>query len=112
MTIAPGPATNTGGEPPRKFGASGQEPPNLITSEFDINGAGASLPAQTCHAQDRVDGLPNQIALDGIVVHFKSVPKAHPAMREELANRAFIVRGLQKLGVALKTLKPVGRPPG
>jgi hypothetical protein len=45
------------------------------------------------------------------VIYVKAVPKAHPAMRDELDNRSFIVRGLQKLGIVPETLK-LGRPPG
>lgn len=56
---------------------------------------GTALLAQICHAQDRVEQLASQIAIDGVVIYTKTGPKAHPAMRDELANRAFIVRGLQ-----------------
>lgn len=105
-------STATGSAPPRKFGASGQELWDLITGEFNIDDAGGiALLTQICHAQDRVAELSAQIALDGVVIHVKGVPRAHPAMRDELQNRSFIVRGLQKLGIALETLKPVGRPP-
>jgi hypothetical protein len=62
---------------------------------------------QICHVQDRVAQLAGQIAIDGVVIYI--IPKAHPAVRDELANRAFIVRGLQKLGIALETLKPPPR---
>jgi hypothetical protein len=88
----------------------------LITSEFDISDAGGiALLTQICHAQDRVTEPSDQIALDGAVVHVKGVPKAHSAMRDELADRASIVSGLTKVGIALETLIPVSwsvRPVG
>jgi len=31
--------------------------------------------------------------------------------RDELANRAFVVRTLERLGVNVETIKSVGRPP-
>ena len=36
----------------------------------------------------------------------------NPAIKDELALRSFIVRTLQRLGLNLETVKPVGRPGG
>jgi hypothetical protein len=47
---------------------------------------------------------------DGEVVHTRNGPKAHPALRDELAGRAFIVRTLERLGLNVETIKPMGRP--
>jgi hypothetical protein len=44
------------------------------------------------------------------VVQTGSGPKAHPALRDELAGRAFIVRTLERLGLNVETIKPMGRP--
>ena len=38
--------------------------------------------------------------------------KEHPALRAELGCRAFITRNLQRLGLNLEDVKPVGRPLG
>lgn len=39
--------------------------------------------------------------------------KAHPAIREELACRGFVVRTLQKLGLNCEPVRSgPGRPPG
>jgi hypothetical protein len=73
---------------------------------------GVALLTQICHAQDRLMMLSAQIAIDGVVIYTKTDPKAHPAMRDERGNRAFIVRGLQQLGIALEVIKPQGRPAG
>jgi hypothetical protein len=41
------------------------------------------------------------------------VPKAHPALRDELALRAFITRTLQRLGLDVEPVRAgVGRPGG
>jgi len=42
----------------------------------------------------------------------KSGPREHPALRAELGCRAFVCRNLQRLGLNIETLKPVGRPSG
>jgi hypothetical protein len=37
--------------------------------------------------------------------------REHPAMKHELANRAFVVRTLARLGLDVEAVKPIGRPP-
>jgi hypothetical protein len=102
----------SGTVPPSQFGPQGRELWASITSEFDISDAGGvAVLKQVCEATDRIAQLSAQIAVDGPVVYVKGCPKAHPALRDELANRAFVVRGLQKLGVNIEQTKPIGRPP-
>ena len=71
---------------------------------------GIELLAQACAASDRVEALAERISADGEVVQTRAGPKAHPALRDELAGRAFIVRTLERLGLNVETIKPVGRP--
>lgn len=98
-------------KPPSKFGASGQALWDSVTSEFDISDSGGiALLEQICFAQDRVTQLSELIANDGAVIYVKNIPKAHPALRDELANRAFITRNLQRLGINVEAVKSVGRP--
>jgi hypothetical protein len=66
--------------------------------------------AQACAAEDRVEALAARIDADGEVLHTRNGPKAHLALRDELAGRAFIVRTLERLGLNVETVKPVGRP--
>ena len=66
--------------------------------------------AQACAAADRVEALAERISADGEVVSSRAGPKAHPALRDELAGRAFIVRTLERLGLNVETIKPIGRP--
>jgi hypothetical protein len=56
--------------------------------------------------------LAEQISIDGAVIQTKNGPRAHPALKDELANRAFICRTLERLGLNLEAVKPVGRPSG
>jgi hypothetical protein len=98
--------------PPRELGASGLALWNSIQGEYRISDAGGiELLLQACQAADRLAGLAARIAEDGEVIVTRGGPKAHPAIREELALRAFIVRTLVRLGVTDQPLKLVGRPP-
>ena len=71
---------------------------------------GIELLAQACAASDRVEALAERITTDGEVVQTRAGPKAHPALRDELAGRAFIVRTLERLGLNVEAIKPIGRP--
>ena len=98
--------------PPRPLGEPGRALWNSIQSEYHIDDVGGlELLAQCCAAQDRVEALRAAIDRDGEVVHTPSGPKSHPALRDELATRAFICKALERLGLTLETVKPLGRPP-
>ena len=71
---------------------------------------GVEMLMQACSGLDRAESLAERIAADGDVVLTRSGPKVHPAVREELAARAFVVRTLQKLGLNYEIVKPIGRP--
>jgi hypothetical protein len=104
---------STGISPPRKLGNAGLSLWNAVQSEYRIADAGGvELLAQACAAADRVEALAERISTDGEVIHSRAGPKAHPALRDELAGRAFICRTLERLGLNLEAIKPVGRPPG
>lgn len=101
----------TGVPPPRKLGHHGLSLWNSVQNAYRIDDAGGiELLAQCCAAQDRVEALAARISTDGEVVNTRAGPKAHPALRDELAGRAFIVRTLERLGLNIETIKPVGRP--
>jgi len=98
--------------PPHKLGQPGLTLWNAIMSEFRIEDAGGlELLAQACAARDRVEALREAIDRDGETVKTRNGPRAHPALRDELAGRAFIVRTLERLGVTVEAVKPAGRPP-
>jgi hypothetical protein len=116
IVTAPAPVVGAPGTvpppPPRELGASGLALWDSIQTEFRIGDAGGiELLLQACQAADRVAGLAARIAEDGEVIVTRGGPRAHPAIREELALRAFIVRTLVRLGVTDQPLKLVGRPP-
>jgi hypothetical protein len=81
-------------------------------AEYAISDRGGiELLAQACATVDRVETLREAIDRDGEVVVVRGVPKAHPALRDELAGRAFIVRTLERLGLNVEAIKSAGRPP-
>jgi hypothetical protein len=104
------PAT-TGISPPRKLGQHGLSLWNSVQNAYRIDDVGGiELLAQVCAAADRVEALAGRISADGEVIHTRTGPKAHPALRDELAGRSFIVRTLERLGLNVETIKPMGRP--
>jgi hypothetical protein len=54
--------------------------------------------------------VPLELDTDRLPIQTPNGPKAHPALRDELAGRAFIVRTLERLGLNVETIKPMGRP--
>lgn len=93
--------------PPRKLGPHGLGLWNAVQAEYQVTDRGGiELLAQVCAAEDRVEALREQIDADGEVVRTRSGPRAHPALRDEIALRAFIVRTIEKLGLNVETLKP------
>ena len=103
--------TSTEISPPRELGRHGMALWRSVQHDYRIDDAGGTeLLAQACAAADRVEALAERISADGEVVSSRAGPKAHPALRDELAGRAFIVRTLERLGLNVETIKPIGRP--
>jgi P27 family predicted phage terminase small subunit len=100
--------------PPRPLGQHGAALWRKVQSEYTITDCGgAEILAQICAAQDRVEALRERIDADGETVHTRGgMPRAHPALRDELQLRSFIVKSLEKLGLNVEAVKPPGRPPG
>ena len=97
--------------PPRPLDPHGMALWDRVQSEYAIADVGGiEILAQICAALDRACSLRAAINRDGEVITIKGVPKAHPALRDELANRAFVVRSLERLGLNIETIKPPGRP--
>jgi hypothetical protein len=98
--------------PPRPLGDHGMALWDRVQGEYAITDTGGiEMLTQACAAVDRIESLRAAINRDGEVVVIKGVPKAHPALRDELANRAFVVRTLERLGLNVEAVKPPGRPP-
>jgi hypothetical protein len=96
--------------PPRALGRHGMALWQTVQAEYAIEDPGGiELLAQACAAVDRVEALAERINADGEVLITKGVPKPHPALREELSARSFVCRTLERLGLNLETVKPIGR---
>jgi hypothetical protein len=80
-------------QPSRKLRRHGLALWSRVQNEYVIaDSGGVELLMQACAAVDRAETLAERIAADGEVVHTRSgVPKAHPALKDELAARAFVV---------------------
>jgi hypothetical protein len=90
----------TDAEPPRALGRAGTEVWVRIAGNYDITDEGGrELLSQICEASDRLAELQETIKRDGAIT--------------EIAQRSFIVRTLQRLGLNLEPLHPgPGRPSG
>jgi hypothetical protein len=103
----------TAGSPPRNLGQHGRKLWDEIQVAYGIaDPGGIELLAQACGALDLVEALGEAIARDGAIVYGRAGPKAHPAVKDQIGARAFLVRTLEKLGVTTENIKPgPGRPP-
>ena len=104
-------STPTGIAPPRKLGEHGMAPWNAVHAEYRIDDRGGiELLAQACAAADRAEALAACVERDGETIKTRTGLRIHPAVREELACRAFICRTLERLGLNVETIKAPGRP--
>jgi hypothetical protein len=104
----------TAPEPPRPLGDAGLALWLRVNSEYDISdAAGVEMLCQACQSLDRAEALRAEIDADGEVIRARGLVKDHPALKHELASRAFVVRTLARLGLSFEPLRPTpGRPPG
>ena len=106
--------TTSSTSPAQKFGPAGQALWDGIMSEYGIADIGGlELLRQACAAQDRIASIRAAIDHDGeAFVSRSGAIRANPLLRDELANRAFVCRVLEKLGITVEPLRSsVGRPP-
>ena len=109
--LLPNPAA-AASQPPRNLGDPGLSLWNRITSEYRIEDCGGlEILAQACQALDRAETLRCEIERDGEVLRLQGAVRDHPALKHELANRAFVVRTLVRLGLNFEPVRPsAGRP--
>ena len=82
-----------------------------MQAEYLIRDSGGiELLCLACQALDRAESLSEAIAAEGQTIRTRTGIKAHPALRDELANRALVARLLSKLGIATEPVKALGRP--
>ena len=107
---APGPQ---GPQPSRPLGEHGAKLWARVLEEYDVSdAAGVEMLTQSALACDRAEALAAHVAEDGEIVRTPQGIKSHPAIREELSCRGFVVSTLQKLGLNFEPLRAPGRPPG
>ena len=101
-------------EPPRQLGVHGQALWNSITADYDIvDSGGREMLAQACAALDRAENCAVAIKNDGEVLRKAGAVRAHPLLRDELGNRAFVIKTLRSLGLDVEPVRPGrGRPSG
>jgi hypothetical protein len=98
--------------PPRALGPHGQCLWDRVQREYYIvDCGGVELLCLACQALDRAESLSAAIAEQGQTLCTRTGVRAHPALRDEIANRALVARLLSKLGIAVEPIKPPGRPP-
>jgi hypothetical protein len=101
-------------DPPRPLGPEGRGLWDRVQREYDVSDpAGIEFLTLAAEALDRSQSLSEAIARDGEIIRTPAGIRTHPAVREELANRAFVTRTLQRLGLNFEPLRSgPGRPPG
>jgi hypothetical protein len=105
--------TSTALKPLRKLGVHGSALWNVIMAEYHLDDAGGlEILQQACECADRIGRLAERIEADGEIIETKSGMRAHPLLKDEVSNRAFLVRTLERLGLNLEVVKPLGRPSG
>ena len=73
---------------------------------------GIELLCLACQAIDRAESCREAIDRDGeMICGSTGALRANPLLRNELANRAFAMRTIDRLGINSEAIKPVGRPP-
>jgi hypothetical protein len=101
--------------PPRDLGKPGRALWDAVQREFDVSDVcGVELLAQACSALTKAEAQHAEIERDGPVLRDRRGSiKDHPALKHELANRAFVVRTLTRLGLNFEPLhNAAGRPAG
>lgn len=100
-------------QPPRKLAKHGLTLWHTIHNSYDVSDAGGlEILAQLCSSLDRAEALRETVERDGEMIKTRTGMRIHPAIREELAARSFVVRSLERLGLNVEAVKSVGRPGG
>jgi hypothetical protein len=100
------------GAPPRPLQQAGMALWRSITGEYDVgDAAGRELLCLACQALDRAEACRDLIDHVGEgSISEAGIVRANPMLRDELANRAFVGKCLERLGVNQEPVKSVGRP--
>jgi hypothetical protein len=97
--------------PPSVLGQTGATLWRSIQTERKITDSGGlETLLQICVAADRAAECAKRIAKDGLLLTTENGPRENPLLKHELANRAFVVRSLAKLGRIGQPPRRVGNP--
>jgi hypothetical protein len=100
-------------KPSRPLGKHGLALWDSVVSEYGIeDSGGVELLTLACQSLDRAEACAVEIKRTGLMLKTKIGPKENPLIKHELAARAFTARTLQKLGLDVEAVRPVGRPAG
>src|SRR5262249_40720221 len=100
-----------GPQPPRPLGQHGLRLWTSVMGAYAIDDVGGiELLCLCCQALDRAESCRALIDADGERVKTRTGMRSPPLLRDELANRAFVARTLDRLGINAEALKSVGRP--
>jgi phage terminase small subunit len=98
--------------PPRPLGEFGRNLWDRVQAEYRIEDTGGmEILCQACQALDLAESLAETVRQEGQTIETRFTKRVHPAIREELQARAFVVRALKELGLNVEAVKPSGRPP-
>jgi hypothetical protein len=106
---------SSAGAPPRPLQQHGMALWRSIVTEYEVSdAAGRELLCLACQALDRAEECRALIDKHGEAVIHKDtgVIRQNPLLRDELANRSFVAKTLERLGVNQEPTKASGRPPG
>lgn len=101
-------------KPPRPLGTAGRQLWTRVHRDYGIEDAGGiELLTLASEALDRAEALRGEIERDGSVIRSGETLRDHPALKHELANRAFVARAIGRLGLDVEPVRGRrGRPPG
>jgi hypothetical protein len=100
-------------EPPPELGEHGRALWVSVMEQYDITDAGGwETLRQACCACDRAEACRVIIDEQGEMLSIRGQLRSNPLLRDELADRAFTVKAIQRLGLDLEPIKAIGRPPG
>src|SRR5262245_35127464 len=98
-------------EPPRPLGIHGARLWASVHHEYQLQDSGGlELLALAAQSLDRAESCRTRIDRDGELIETPGGMKDHPLLKHELAARAFVARTLQRLGLDVEPVRPVGRP--
>jgi hypothetical protein len=113
LRIIPGSPVSDPVAIPDGLEADGQALWREVQSEYHVDDIGGRETLfQICAAKDMATRLRGHIDRDGEMIATAQGPRENPLIKQELAHRSFVVRGLQRLGLNVEPLRSApGRPP-